>query len=75
MTLDDETVAANAVQEMDRKVTRAKQMLAAVVLAVGGSVRVGQLDVINSRDVVLTIEDDLVTGGIHVTAYRQEQRQ
>ena len=69
--IETETVAANAVAEMDRKLTNAKQMLAAVVLAAGGDVRVGHLDLIHSRDVVMTVSDDPSTGGLRVTVHRQ----
>ncbi|NBP08887.1 MAG: hypothetical protein EBU76_10550 [Gammaproteobacteria bacterium] len=63
-------VAANAVAEMDRKLSEAKQMLAAVVLAVGGDVCVGQLDLIHSRDVIMTISDDPSNGGVRVKVIR-----
>jgi hypothetical protein len=68
---DAETVAANAVQAMDKQLTDAKLMLAAVVLAAGGDVRVGQRDLIHSRDVVMTIGDDPANGGVRVTVHRQ----
>ena len=68
--IETETIAANSVAAMDRKLTDAKLMLAAVVLAAGGDVRVGQLDLIHSRDVVMTIGDDPTTGGVRVTVHK-----
>jgi hypothetical protein len=68
--IETETIAANAVEEMDRKLTEAKRMLAAVVLAVGGDVRVGKRDLIKSNDCALTIGDDPSTGGVRVTVHR-----
>ncbi len=65
-----ETIAANAVAAMDRKLTDAKLMLAAVVLAAGGDVRVSRLDLIHSRDVVMTTGDDPSTGGVRVTVHK-----
>ncbi len=68
--LETETVAANAVAEMDRKLTEAKRMLAAVVLAAGGDVRVGCLDLIHCNDCAMTIGDDPSSGGVRVTVHR-----
>lgn len=63
-----ETVAANAVAEMDRQLTDAKRMLAAVVLAAGGDVRVRQRELLASRDATIEWADDPEFGGIRFKA-------
>jgi len=68
--IETETVAANAVAAMDRKLTDAKRMLAAVVMAAGGDVRVSHRDLIDCADVAMTIGDDPSTGGVRVTVHR-----
>lgn len=68
--IETETVAANAVAALDRQLTEAKQMLAAVVLASGGDVRVGMVDLIDCRDSAMTIGDCPSTGGVRVTVHK-----
>lgn len=71
--LDTETAAANAVAEMDRKLIEAKRMLAAVVLAAGGDVRVGKLDLIHCNDCAMTVGNDPSTGGVRVIVHKQRR--
>ncbi len=65
-----EGAAAAAVAEMDRKLTDAKRMLAAVVLASGGDVIVHMSDLIHSRDCAMTVGDHPESGGRRVRVHK-----
>lgn len=70
--LEAETVAASAVAKMDLQLTEAKRMLAAVVLAAGGDVRVSHRNLIDCYDCAMTVGDDPSTGGMRVTVHKQQ---
>ena len=65
-----ESAAAAAVAEMDRKLTEAKRMLAAVVLASGGDVIVYKGNLVSSRDCAMTVGEHPESGGVRVRVHK-----